>query len=184
MAELDLAARNGTIDERENNRVSWAESLKLPYLDAVIQESFRMHPAPGLILERVVPPQGITVLGEFIPGGTIVGCNAWVLHRRPEIFGSDVDTFRPERWLEARPDQLKEMVGKCHPQLRLCMANTVTTESNHVPIRSGCEDMHRKEVSYILSYLVACETLADSWPLRKHFAFRDIQTCADFLEEL
>ncbi|KAI7135816.1 hypothetical protein KC343_g21610, partial [Hortaea werneckii] len=60
-------------------------------------------------LERVVPPQGIEILGEHIRGGTIVGCNAWVLHRRAEIFGSDVDAFRPERWLEAKSDQLKEM---------------------------------------------------------------------------
>lgn len=111
MAELDHAAAHGTIAERDNNRVSWNESTKLPYLDAVIQESFRMHPAPGLLLERVVPPQGIDVLGEMIPGGTIVGCNAWVLHRREEIFGTDADKFRPERWLEAQPDQLKEMVG-------------------------------------------------------------------------
>ncbi|KAK1063811.1 hypothetical protein LTR74_009141 [Friedmanniomyces endolithicus] len=107
--ELDMAALNGTITERDHGKVSWAESQKLPYLDAVIQESFRMHPAAGLILERVVPPQGIEILGEHIPGGTIVGCNAWVLHRRAEIFGNDVDTFRPERWLEAKPDRLKEM---------------------------------------------------------------------------
>lgn len=109
MDELDEAARNGTITERDNGKVSWAEAQKLPYLDAVIQESFRIHPAAGLILERVVPPQGIEILGERIPGGTIVGCNAWVLHRCPEIFGEDVDTFRPERWLEAKPDRLKEM---------------------------------------------------------------------------
>ncbi|CAK1355293.1 Pisatin demethylase [Cercospora beticola] len=109
MDELDEAARNGTIAERDYGKVSWAEAQKLPYLDAVIQESFRLHPAPGLILERVVPPQGIEILGERIPGGTIVGCNAWVLHRRPEVFGRDVDTFRPERWLEAKPDQLREM---------------------------------------------------------------------------
>jgi len=32
-----------------------------------------------------------------------------VLHRRAEIFGNDIDTFRPERWLEAKPDRLKEM---------------------------------------------------------------------------
>ncbi|KAK0862978.1 hypothetical protein LTR87_016387 [Friedmanniomyces endolithicus] len=107
--ELDMAALNGTITERDQGKVSWAESQKLPYLDAVIQESFRMHPAAGLILERVVPPQGIEILGKHIPGGTIVGCNAWVLHRRAEIFGNDIDTFRPERWLEAKPDRLKEM---------------------------------------------------------------------------
>jgi cytochrome P450 len=109
MEELDDAARTGAIAEKPNRKVGWKESQTLPYLDAVIQESFRLHPAPGLILERVVPPQGMDILGEHIPGGTIVGCNAWVVHRRPEIFGEDVDVFRPERWLEASPAQLKEM---------------------------------------------------------------------------
>jgi cytochrome P450 len=109
MSELDEAALTGAIQPRSNNCVSWSESQKLPYLDAVIQESFRLHPAPGLILERVVPASGMEILGAHIPGGTIVGCNAWVLHRRSEIFGADVDTFRPERWLEAKPDQLREM---------------------------------------------------------------------------
>lgn len=109
MKELDDAVADGSIESRDNKTVSWAESQKLPYLDAVIQESFRVHPAAGLILERIVPPQGIDILGEFIPGGTIVGCNAWVLHRRPEVFGADVDVFRPERWIEAGASQLKEM---------------------------------------------------------------------------
>ncbi|PSK38150.1 Isotrichodermin C-15 hydroxylase [Elsinoe australis] len=109
MQELDENAANGTIEERDYHQVSWAEAQKLPYLDAVIQESFRMHPAAGLILERITPPQGIEIGGKHIPGGVIVGCNPWVLHRRPEIFGEDVDTFRPERWLEATPAQLREM---------------------------------------------------------------------------
>ena len=109
MDELDEATRNGTIAERDHARVSWSESLKLPYLDAIINESFRLHPAPGLVIERVVPPQGMDILGHQIPGGTIVGCNAWVVHRRPEIFGNDADVFRPERWIEAKPDQLREM---------------------------------------------------------------------------
>ncbi|KAI5199371.1 benzoate 4-monooxygenase cytochrome-like protein P450 [Aureobasidium subglaciale] len=109
MQELDDAAETGAIQQRENNKVSWAESQKLPYLDAVIQESFRMHPAAGLILERITPAQGIEICGEHIPGGVIVGCNSWVLHRRPEVFGADVETFRPERWIDADPLKLKEM---------------------------------------------------------------------------
>ena len=60
-------------------------------------------------MERRTPPQGIDILGEHIPGGVIVGCNAWVLHRRPEIFGEDVNVFRPERWIEADSSKLKEM---------------------------------------------------------------------------
>jgi cytochrome P450 len=111
MQELDSAVANGSIESRPDRTVSWPEAQKLPYLDAVVQESFRLHPAPGLILERVVPPQGMQILDTFVPGGTIVGCNAWVVHRRPEVFGSDVDVFRPERWIEAPPEKLKEMKG-------------------------------------------------------------------------
>ncbi|KAF2668506.1 cytochrome P450 oxidoreductase [Microthyrium microscopicum] len=109
LAEIDQAVLDGIIENREDCIVSWTASQKLPYLDAVIQEAFRLHPAAGLILERIVPAQGIEIMGERIPGGTIVGCNAWVLHRRREVFGEDVETFRPERWLEAAPKQLREM---------------------------------------------------------------------------
>ena len=102
--------QNGDINFKEGGGiVSWATSQRLPYLDAVVNESFRLHPAAGLLLERVVPPQGATIVGERIPGGTIVGCNAWVLHRRPEIFGQDIDVYRPERWLEVAPEQLQKM---------------------------------------------------------------------------
>lgn len=108
MTELNDSTANGTINP-EDGLVSWPDAQKLPYLDAVIQESFRLFPAAGLMLERHVPPDGATICGERIPGNTIVGCNAWVVHRRPEIFGNDVDDFRPERWLEADPARLKEM---------------------------------------------------------------------------
>ncbi len=111
LAELDAAVADGTIESRPDKTVSWLEAQKLPYLDACIQESFRLHPAPGLILERVVPPQGMEILDIFIPGGIIVGCNPWVVHRRSEIYGFDVDAFRPERWIDAEPDKLKEMKG-------------------------------------------------------------------------
>ena len=109
MNELSESIRIGTIEDRPNGVISWADSQKLPYLDAAIQESFRLHPAAGLLLERIVPPNGIDICGERVPGGTIVGCNAWVLHRRSEIFGDRVDEYRPERWLEAEPARLREM---------------------------------------------------------------------------
>lgn len=79
--------------------VTWSESQELPYLDACIKESFRLHPAAGLPIERIVPEPGVEIAGVFVKGGTIVGCNAWVLHRTREIFGEDVEVFRPERWL-------------------------------------------------------------------------------------
>ncbi|KAK2767516.1 hypothetical protein FQN54_003673 [Arachnomyces sp. PD_36] len=109
--ELDTAVRDGVVEDRPGRLVSWAESQKLPYLDACIKEAFRLHPAAGLPLERIVPPQGVSICGEYIKGGTIVGCSAWIIHRRPEIFGEKVDDYRPERWIEADADRLKEMNG-------------------------------------------------------------------------
>jgi cytochrome P450 len=137
MEELDDAARSGAIAEKPYHKVGWKESQTLPFLDAVIQESFRLHPAPGLILERIVPPQGMDILGEHIPGGTIVGCNAWVLHRRPEIFGEDVDEFRPERWLDAPPAQLKEMKATMFQfgaGARTCIGKNIRYESLLTPV--------------------------------------------------
>ena len=104
LSELDSAISSGTIHPSPSGLISFPDAQKLPYLDAVITESFRLFPAVGLLLERHVPASGATICDEHIPGGTIVGCNAWVLHRRAEVFGEDVDAFRPERWLAADDD--------------------------------------------------------------------------------
>jgi cytochrome P450 len=104
--EIDTAVREARIENRPNGAVSWteAQSSNLPYLDACIKEAFRVHPAAGLPLERIVPPPGMEIDGVFVPGGTIVGCNAWVIHKRAEVFDPrrkyDVDEYRPERWLD------------------------------------------------------------------------------------
>ena len=118
MDELDAAVASGKLYADNPTRgsgheiFSYEAAQKLPYLDAVVNESFRIHPPVGVVLERIVPKSGANIAGRFIPGGTIVGCNAWVLHRRKEIFGDDVEHFRPERWLEsegADPAKIKEM---------------------------------------------------------------------------
>jgi cytochrome P450 len=118
LRELDDKARNGYFKDGEHGLVTWTESQGLPYLDACIKEAFRLHPAPGLPLERVVPAQGVEIAGEFVKGGTIVGCSAWVIHRRTEFFGKDVEDFRPERWVvdetkdkESEAKRIKEMTG-------------------------------------------------------------------------
>ncbi len=88
---------NGMLENRTNGMVSWAEFQTLPYLDACIKETFRLHLAPGLSLERIVLAQGAEICGERISGGVIMGCNACEIHRRPEIYGEDVEVYRPER---------------------------------------------------------------------------------------
>lgn len=81
--------------------VTYRSTENLPYFNAVVKESMRLHPGVGLLLERIVPQGGLQMPdGSTIPTGTIVGLNPWVVHRDPKVFGDDVESFVPERWLQ------------------------------------------------------------------------------------
>ncbi|KAH8711861.1 cytochrome P450 [Phaeosphaeriaceae sp. PMI808] len=83
------------------------EIESLPYLQACLSESKRLHPPFAHTLARVVPKGGIELEGQWIPAGTTVGVNPWVLGRDKTLFGDDADVFRPERWLEFSTEQTK-----------------------------------------------------------------------------
>lgn len=110
-------ARQKLLDEMEHaqthglasNPITYAEAIKLPYLSAVINEAMRIHPATGFILERLVPKGGATLHGVYLPENTVVGVNSWVLHRNKDVFGEDVHSFRPERWIDGDENKIKEM---------------------------------------------------------------------------
>lgn len=80
--------------------VTFAESQKMPYMQACLKEAMRMHPAVGLMLERIVPEAGIEIAGYHLPAGTVIGANPWVVARDKKVYGKDADEFRPERWLD------------------------------------------------------------------------------------
>jgi cytochrome P450 len=105
LAEIDQADQEG----RLSDPVTFAEVQELKYVQAVVKEGLRMHPAVGQLLERLVPPGGAEVCGTWFAGGTIVGINPWVVARDKEVYGEDSDKFRPERWLDADEQQLKMM---------------------------------------------------------------------------
>lgn len=88
---------------------SWKNIGALPYLDAVVSEAVRFHPPFALPFERVVPEGGATILGKFLPGGTFVGINAYVVNRHKATFGEDADEWRPERWIECAEEQRRKM---------------------------------------------------------------------------
>ncbi|ETS80072.1 hypothetical protein PFICI_07601 [Pestalotiopsis fici W106-1] len=95
--------------------IPFAETQKMPYLQACIKEGLRVHPATGLPLARVVPEGGTTISGQFFPAGTIVGINTWVAHMNQQVFGPDAEAFRPERWLESSKQSLSAMEGYWMP---------------------------------------------------------------------
>jgi cytochrome P450 len=102
--EIDNAYDSGAA----SSPIRYIEGTKLEYLNAVITEALRAHAATGFVLEREVPEGGVTISGTFIPAGTIVGINSWVMHANKEVYGEDAEEFRPERWFESE-ERVREM---------------------------------------------------------------------------
>ena len=68
-----------------------------------------MRPASAVLLERIVPPAGASIAGKHIAGGTVVGISSWAVHHNKDVFGPDVNDFRPGRWLDANEEQVRLM---------------------------------------------------------------------------
>ncbi|KAF2007088.1 cytochrome P450 [Amniculicola lignicola CBS 123094] len=88
--------------------ISNAEAKAMPYLQAVIKEGLRIHPPFTGLLSKKVPPGGDTINGQFVPGGTRIAHCTWGIQRN-EIYGEDVEVFRPERWIEVDAERLLRM---------------------------------------------------------------------------
>ncbi|WPB04015.1 uncharacterized protein RHO25_008659 [Cercospora beticola] len=92
-------------------------------------------------LERVVPAGGLLVSIHntkdntkaetvHLPAGTRIGAAPNVLNTLPSVFGPDALEFRPERWLEASPEQLSKM-ERCYFTFgdgsRICIGRHIFT---------------------------------------------------------
>lgn len=85
----------------DDDPVSTFEQVKkLPYLQAVIDETLRIHSTSGIGLPRLVPEGGLVVNGKTFPEGTVLSVPSYTIHRDKEVWGEDADLFRPERWFE------------------------------------------------------------------------------------
>jgi unspecific monooxygenase len=72
----------------------------LPFLEAIVTETLRLHaPIPG-IQPRVTPSPSCTLGGySDIPPNTRVSAQGYSLHRNPEVF-PDPESWQPKRWLD------------------------------------------------------------------------------------
>lgn len=82
---------------------------QLPYLNQTIEEALRLHPAAPSALPRVVPQEGATFAGTYLPGGSTICTQAYSLHRDPSIF-PDPEKFNPLRWAVVTKDMKDSMM--------------------------------------------------------------------------
>jgi len=89
--------------------IGYSDAKSLVYVQAAIREATRLWPPPAGLFSKQVPEGGDTLHGFRLPAGTEVGQSNYGIGRLPSLWGPDAAVFRPERWLEAGPDQLREM---------------------------------------------------------------------------
>lgn len=81
----------------KNNPVTESDIPKLPYLQAIVKETFRLHPAAPLLVPHKANTD-VELCNFTIPKDTKVLINAWAIHRDETIY-ENPDRFMPERFL-------------------------------------------------------------------------------------
>ncbi|XP_061354583.1 geraniol 8-hydroxylase-like [Gastrolobium bilobum] len=93
--ELELTIGRG-------NPVEESDIARLPYLQAIIKETFRLHPPVPFLLPRKAE-RDVNVCGYTIPKDAQVLVNVWTIARDPTIWDNP-ELFYPERFLGSNID--------------------------------------------------------------------------------
>ncbi|KAJ2161188.1 hypothetical protein GGF46_001700 [Coemansia sp. RSA 552] len=98
--------------------ITYAEAkAQLPLIEAIIYESLRIQAVSSTPLPRVVPPEGATFQGHFLPGGTQINVNiGGANHHQPTWH--QPHKFIPERFLQ--DDKAKQNVLTFSSGVRIC----------------------------------------------------------------
>jgi len=131
-AELDEA-----LNFVEDSVAPYERVKDLPYLDAVVNETLRLHTVIGVGLPRSVPAGGMTILEQHFKEGTWVSVPSYTLHRSAAIWGGNACDFYPERWIEADTEARKEMLQAFVPfslGARSCIGRSLAVMQLHLVV--------------------------------------------------
>ncbi|KAL2902371.1 Geraniol 8-hydroxylase [Bienertia sinuspersici] len=86
----------------KGNPVEESDITKLPYLQAIVKETFRLHPAVPFLVPRKVHSD-VKLFGFTVPENAQVLVNVWAIGRDPNIW-ENPSSFEPERFLGSKID--------------------------------------------------------------------------------
>lgn len=82
-----------------NRPVSDSDLRNLPYLQAVVKETLRMHPPGPLLSWARLTIHDTQIGGHFIPAGTTAMVNMWAITHDERVW-AEPEEFKPERFME------------------------------------------------------------------------------------
>ncbi|KAI0538389.1 cytochrome P450 [Xylaria digitata] len=114
-----------TVPTNEDGILQYKDIRNLPYLSATIKEILRLAcPVPG-ITPRVVPEQGMTVAGHYLPEGTIISLSMRMVHFNDTVYEKPYE-FIPERWLGESGKELDKWFVTFSKGPRMCLGLNMT----------------------------------------------------------
>uniref|UniRef100_A0A0W0FRE5 Putative cytochrome P450 n=1 Tax=Moniliophthora roreri TaxID=221103 RepID=A0A0W0FRE5_MONRR len=106
--EVQIRARKELDNLLHGRLPEFSDERSLPYISAIVKEVLRWHPAvPMAFPHRLTSDDSYN--GFELPAGSVIIPNSWALLHDPDVYGSDVDAFNPERFLTKD--------GKLNPEL-------------------------------------------------------------------
>ncbi|CAN1334729.1 Geraniol 8-hydroxylase [Linum perenne] len=86
----------------KGNHLQESDITQLPYLEAILKETFRLHPAAPLLLPRKAGSD-VEICGFIVPKGAQILVNAWAIGRDPTTWNNP-NSFMPERFMGSKTD--------------------------------------------------------------------------------
>lgn len=186
-SKLRTAVLSSFGDEVDLKRMGFAELHGCEYVRACINEGLRLgSPQPATTrqaLKDTVLPSGGGPNGRspiLVPKGTQVILNFFAMHHRADIWGSDVEEFRPERWEGKRNDWTfsafgggpRKCAGRKSPFFYQCVYQMASSDFSYaLP-----EQLALTEVSYFLIRIVQRFDMIENVDPTDHTVFKSTIT--------
>lgn len=137
---------------------------KLPYLNAVIDESLRLFPPIPLLGPRVSP--GVEVDGMHVDTGKEILTSLYTLHRSPLYF-PEPNKFMPERWLDQNSSQQRRAFHPFSTGSRSCIGKHLALQALRLAL-----------ARILLEFDGRCEGMIADWPsVNKCYAVWEVPEC-------
>lgn len=87
----------------KGNAIQESDISQLPYLQAIVKETFRLHPTAPFLIPCKAPDSDTNIASFTVPKGAQVLVNAWAIGQDPSTWDNPI-SFVPKRFFGTHID--------------------------------------------------------------------------------